>query len=264
MNLRLAYGRTIARPTFREFAPFDSFNFVGDYIEVGNPNLARTRIHNLDLRWEWFMRGGEVLSVGTFYKSFDDPIERTINPTAAGSDTEINYVNKSSATVYGAEFEARKRLGGLADWLRHVQVGANLTLIQSQVDRSEAELEAIRAFDENPSTTRQLQGQSPYIANFNVGYENPNSGTSLNVFFNRFGDRLDTVTRNGLDLFEQARSTVDVTASQQLMNRFRVKASVKNVLDTDYVVSQSFSGNAFVNDRNPLGRTISLGFGYSF
>jgi TonB-dependent receptor len=264
MNLRLAYGRTIARPTFREFAPFASFNFVGDYIEVGNPNLTRTRIHNVDLRWEWFMRGGEVLSVGTFYKSFDDPIERTINPTAAGSDTEINYVNKSSATVYGAEFEARKRLGGLADWLRHVQVGANLTLIQSEVDRSATELEAIRAFDENPSTTRQLQGQSPYIVTLNAGYENPNSGTSINMFFNRFGDRLDTVTRNGLDLFEQARSTVDITASQRLMNRFRVKASVKNALNADYVVSQAFSGESFVNDRYPLGRTISLGFSYSF
>lgn len=264
MNLRLAYGRTIARPTFREFAPFDSFNFVGDYIEVGNPNLTRTRIHNLDLRWEWFMRGGEVLSVGTFYKSFDDPIERTINPTAAGSDTEINYVNKSGATVYGAEFEARKRLGIISDWLRHVQVGANLTLIQSEVNRSATELEAIRAFDEDPSATRQLQGQSPYIVNLNAGYENPNSGTSINVFFNRFGDRLNTVTRNGLDLFEQARSTVDVTASQQLMNRFRVKASVKNVLDADHVVSQSFSGESFVNDRYPLGRTISLGFAYSF
>ena len=264
MNLRLAYGRTIARPTFREFAPFDSFDFVGDYIEVGNPNLARTRIHNLDLRWEWFLRGGEVLSVGTFYKSFDDPIERTINPIASGANTEVTYLNKSSATVYGAEFEARKRLGFIADWLRHVQVGANLTLIQSQVERSEAELEAIRAFDENPSTTRPLQGQSPYIANFNVGYENPDSGTSINAFFNRFGDRLDTVTRNGIDLLEQARSTVDVTASQQLMNRFRVKASVKNVLDTDYVVSQSFSGETFLNDRYPIGRTISLGFAYSF
>jgi TonB-dependent receptor len=264
MNMRLAYGRTIARPTFREFAPFDSFNFVGDYIEVGNPNLNRTRVDNFDLRWEWFTRPGEVLSVGTFYKSFEDPIERTINPTAAGSDTEINYVNKSSATVYGAEFEARKRLDGVANWLRHVQVGANLTLIQSQVDRSETELEAIRAFDDDPSTTRQLQGQSPYIVNLNAGYENPESGTSVNVFFNRFGDRLDTVTRNGLDLFEQARSTVDVTASQRLMNRFSVKASVKNILDTNYVVSQSFSGETFVNDLNPLGRTISLGFSYSF
>ncbi len=264
MNLRLAYGRTIARPSFREFAPFSSFNFVGDYIEVGNPNLTRTRIHNVDLRWEWFMRGGELLSAGTFYKSFEDPIERTINPTASGANTEVTYLNKSSATVYGAEFEARKRLDGLASWLRHVQLGANLTLIQSEVSRSEKELDAIRAFDDDPSPTRPLQGQSPYIVNLNAGYENPDSGTSINVFFNRFGDRLDTVTRNGLDLFEQARSTVDMTASQRLMYGFSMKVSVKNLLDTDYVVSQEFGGETFVNDRNPRGRTVSVGFSYSF
>ena len=264
MNLRVAYGRTIARPSFREFAPFSSFNFIGDYIESGNPNLTRTRVHNLDLRWEWFMRGGEVLSVGTFYKSFEDPIERTIVTTASGANTEVTYLNKDRATVYGAEFEARKRLGALAPWLRHVQVGANLTLIQSEVDRTEAELEAISSFDEDPNTTRALQGQSPYIVNLNAGYENPDSGTSINVLLNRFGDRLDTVTRNGLDLFEQARSTVDVTASQRLMGGVSVKASVKNLLDTDYVVSQSFGDETFVNDRNPLGRTISLGVSYSY
>lgn len=263
MNLRLAYGRTVARPSFREFAPFSSFNFVGDYIEIGNPDLTRTRIHNLDLRWEWFMRGGELLSVGTFYKSFEDPIERTIDPRAAGSDVVIEYLNKSSAQVVGAEFEARKRLDGVATWLEHVQVGANLTLIQSQVDRSEEELDAIRAFDDDPSPTRPLQGQSPYIVNLNAGYENPESGTSINIFFNRFGDRLDTVTRNGLDLFEQARSTLDITASQQLMGSFTLKASAKNLLDTDHVVSQSFSDQAFVNDRYPLGRTVSVGLSYS-
>lgn len=263
MNLRLAYGRTIARPSFREFAPFESFNFVGDYIELGNPDLTRTRIHNLDLRWEWFLRGSELLSVGSFYKSFEDPIERTIDPTAAGSDVVIEYLNKNSAQVYGLELEARKRLGVLAGWLEHVQIGANVTLIQSEVDRTEEELEAIRAFDENPSSTRSLQGQSPYIINLNAGYENPELGTSVNIFFNRFGDRLDTVTRNGLDLFEQARSTVDVTASQRIMNYFTVKASVKNLLNTDYVVSQSFGGTNFVNDRNPLGRTVSIGFTYA-
>lgn len=264
MNLRLAYGRTIARPSFREFAPFESFNFIGDYIELGNPNLTRTRIHNLDMRWEWFLRGSELLSVGTFYKSFEDPIERTIDPTASGSDVVIEYLNKENAQVVGLELEARKHLGGLAGWLEHVQVGGNLTLIHSEVDRSEAELDAIRAYDETPSTTRPLQGQSPYLINLNAGYENPERGTSVNVFFNRFGDRLDTVTRNGLDLYEQARSTVDVMASQRIMNYFTLKASVKNLLNTDDVVSQSFSEQTFVNDRNPLGRTVSVGFSYAF
>jgi len=264
MNLRAAYGRTIARPSFREFAPFESFNFVGDYLEVGNPDLTRTRVHNLDLRLEWFMRGGELLSAGAFYKSFDDPIERTINPVASGANTEVSYRNKGSATVYGAEFEARKRLDQLASWLRHLQVGVNVTLIQSAVDRSEDELEAIGSFDDDPSTTRALQGQSPYIVNLNASYENPDSGTSINVLFNRFGDRLDTVTRNGLDLFEQARSALDFTMSQRVMNNVRVKGSVKNILDNDFVVSQSFGGETFVNDRYPLGRTVSLGVSYAF
>ncbi|NBB85305.1 MAG: TonB-dependent receptor [Bacteroidetes bacterium] len=262
MNVRTAYGRTIARPSFREFAPFNSFNFIGDYIEVGNPELRRTRIHNLDVRWEWFMRGGELLSVGAFYKSFDDPIERSIDTRAAGADVVIQYTNKDNAQVYGAEFEARKRLDGIAHALRHVQVGANLTLIESEVNRSADELEAIRAFDDNPETTRALQGQSPYIVNLNLGYENPELGTSINVFFNRFGDRLHTVTRNGLDLFEQGRSALDITASQRVLRQFTIKGSIKNLLDTDWTTAQEFQGRTFINDRQPLGRTISLGLSY--
>lgn len=263
MNLRLAYGRTIARPTFREFAPFESFQFVGDYIERGNPDLNRTRVDNFDLRWEWFVRPGELLSASAFYKDFTDPIERTIDPEAAANQ-EITYLNRSSARVYGVEVEARKRLDGLASWLRHVQVGGNLTLTKSRVSRPDEVLQAIRAFDVNADDTRPLQGQSPYILNLNAGYENPNSGTSINVFFNRFGDRLDTVTRNGVDLYEQGRSMVDVNVSQRLLRGVEAKVVVKNVLNSEKVVSQSFGGIPFVNDLQPLGRTVSVGVSYSF
>ena len=263
MNLRLAYGRTIARPTFREFAPFESFQFVGDYIERGNPDLNRTRVDNFDVRWEWFVRPGELLSASVFYKDFTDPIERTIDPEAAANQ-EITYVNRSSARVYGLEVEVQKRLDDLASWLRHVQVGGNLTLTESQVSRPDDVLQAIRAFDVGASDTRPLQGQSPYILNLNAGYENPTTGTSINVFFNRFGDRLDTVTRNGVDLYEQGRSILDVNASQRLLHGIKASVSVKNVLDSEEVVSQSFQGTEYVNDLRPLGRTVSVGVSYSF
>jgi len=263
MNLRLAYGRTIARPTFREFAPFESFQFVGDYIERGNPDLTRTRVDNFDLRWEWFVQPGELLSASVFYKDFTDPIERTIDPEAAANQ-EVTYLNRSSARVYGVEFEARKRLDGLGSWVRHLQVGGNLTLTRSEVSRPQEVLDAIQAFDVKADDTRPLQGQSPYILNLNVGYENPNSGTSVNVFFNRFGDRLDTVTRNGVDLFEQGRSMLDVNASQRLLRGVEAKVSVKNLLNNEKVVSQSFGGTEFINDLQPLGRTVSVGVSYSF
>jgi TonB-dependent receptor len=263
MNMRLAYGRTVARPTFREFAPFESFQFVGDYIERGNPDLNRTIVDNFDLRWEWFVQPGELVSASVFYKDFNDPIERTIDPEAAANQ-EITYVNRNSARVYGAEVEVQKQLDDVASWLRHVQVGGNLTLTESRVSRPDAVLQAIRAFDVDAGDTRPLQGQSPYIVNLNAGYANPNTGTSINVFFNRFGDRLDTVTRNGVDLYEQGRSMLDINASQELLNGVEVKASVKNVLNNNEVVSQTFSGTEYVNDLRPLGRTVSVGVSYSF
>ena len=145
-----------------------------------------------------------------------------------------------------------------------MQAGGNLTLTQSQVSRPEDVVEAIRAFDVNADDTRPLQGQSPYILNLNVGYENPDSGTNVNVFYNRFGDRLDTVTRNGADLFEQGRSMIDLNASQRLLRGVRAKVSVKNVLNNEEVVSQSFKGTEYVNDLRPLGRTVSVGVSYSF
>ena len=263
MNLRFAYGRTIALPSFREFAPFQSFSFLGDFTERGNPNLDRTSVHNFDLRWEWFPRAGELLSASVYYKDFTDPIERTFDLEAADADI-ITYANRSSATVYGLELEARKRLDQLAGWLEHVQVGGNLTLTQSSIQRTDGVLQRLRGFKDNPDETRQLQGQSPYIVNLNAGYDNPESGTSINVFFNRFGDRLDTVAGNGVDIFERARSTLDINASQRVLNSVTLKASVKNVLNTDTVISQEFKGQEFVNDRIPVGRTVSVGVSYSY
>jgi outer membrane receptor protein involved in Fe transport len=44
----------------------------------------------------------------------------------------------------------------------------------------------------------------------------------------------------------------------------KAKVSVKNVLNSEEVVSQSFKGTEFVNDLRPLGRTVSVGLSYSF
>lgn len=263
MNLRFAYGRTVALPSFREFSPFESFNFIGDYTERGNPDLERTSVHNFDLRWEWFPRPGELLSASVYYKDFSDPIERTF-VTESVDQGIVTYKNREKARVYGVELEAQKRLGDLASWLENVQVGGNLTLTESRIQRTDDVLELLRRFREDPSETRQLQGQSPYILNLNAGYENPETGTSVNLFFNRFGDRLQTVSANGVDIFERARNTMDFSFSQQLLRGVTASFSVKNILGSDEIVSQEFKGNEYINDGRPLGRTFSVGVSYSY
>ena len=83
-NFRFGYGRTIARPTFRELARFASFDFQGDFILIGNPMLKRSVIDNLDLRYEIFPRTAELISVSAFYKRFSNPIERVVIGRAGG------------------------------------------------------------------------------------------------------------------------------------------------------------------------------------
>src|SRR5690606_8571234 len=50
MNLRANYSKTIAGQIFREIAPFATFVFIGDCIQLGNPDLERSVIDNFDLR----------------------------------------------------------------------------------------------------------------------------------------------------------------------------------------------------------------------
>ncbi|MDP3580642.1 MAG: TonB-dependent receptor, partial [Ignavibacteria bacterium] len=54
INFRLAYSRTIARPEFREIAPFTYFDFVQNELVIGNTNLKRSLITNYDARLEFY------------------------------------------------------------------------------------------------------------------------------------------------------------------------------------------------------------------
>lgn len=259
MNLRAAYGRTLARPTFRELAPYASFNFVGDYIFIGNPGLKRTLTDNLDLRWEWFMRPGELVAVSGFYKDFRNPIERVILNT----NSEVGYQNVEEARVYGLELEVSKKLDQVSSLLEYVRVGANLTLTHSETTIAPSELEIIRAFDPDAPSTRPLQGQSPYVVNLDLSYANPNFGTEIGVFYHAFGERQMEVSLGGTpDLYEQPRHQVDVNVSQDLWAGFSLDASVSNMLGEKYVLSHTYKGRDYVSQSHPRGRSVSIGLSY--
>lgn len=256
-NLRLSATRTLARPTFREIAPFTSFSFAGGPELSGNPELERTLITNYDLRWEWFMRPGEVLAVSGFYKYFQQPIERVF----VSNNNQVTYVNVPAATVYGVEFEARKALDGLVPALRDLVFYTNLALIASEVDVPERELEFAEGFDIAP--TRPFQGQSPYVINVGLTYDNPRTGTAASLSYNRFGERLTAVTLGGApNIFEQPRNDLYLSVSQRLFDAFELRLSVDNLLGADFVEQQEYKGTAFETRRYEYGRSFKLSLSY--
>ncbi len=263
MNLRLAATRTLARPTYRELAPFQSFNFVGGDIQEGNPLLNRTLINNYDIRWEMFAQAGEILAVSAFYKVLQDPIERVLRNVGEGRF--VSFQNVDHARVFGAEFEVRKRLN---DWtalpiLKNLSIGGNFSLVRSYVDIPEEEMIIIRASDPNASSSRSLEGQSPFLLNLSTSYENYKLGTTVGVYYTVFGDRLLSVTEGATpDVFEKARSDLDVTISQDLPANLRLKITAKNLLGSDVRQIQTFKNRIYDYISYSRSRTIGVGISY--
>ena len=261
-NLRVSYGRTLARPTFRELAPFSSFDFVGGFIINGNPNLQQTNVDNFDLRWEWFLRPTDIVAVSAFYKEFDNPIEQAI----VSANNQIQFQNVPEATVFGMEFEARSALDFIADPLANFYFGGNLTLTESEVDIPPKELEALlELYGEDAPTKRQLQGQSPFLFNIQLGYLNLESGTDINITVNTFGDRLSRVSIGGTpNVFEKGRTRIDLVASQRLVGNLSVKVQALNLLNPPIREFHTFKGVEYDMVRNLNGRMFTLSFAYKF
>ncbi|HCD53365.1 MAG TPA: hypothetical protein DEQ34_13025 [Balneolaceae bacterium] len=262
MNLRSAYTKTLARPNFRELAPYVTVNFSGGFQEAGNLDLQRTLITNYDLRWEWFMRPGEVLAVSGFYKDFEKPIETVIDLESGDGDA-ITYMNVPTGQVLGLELEAKKNLGFISDAMKYFAVSANLSLINSKVDIPEEEYMVIQSRDSSASRTRPLFGQSDYIANFDVSYENPENGFAASLNFNTFGDRLAAVSYGATpNIYERSYGTLDFLTTKQFGDHFELSFSIRNILDPDIVQSQEFKGKEFVNSSYKIGRAIKFGVKY--
>jgi len=258
-NLRAAYGRTVARPTLREMAPFPSYDFANSYFLIGNENLKRTLIDNLDLRFEWFIRPGEIIAVSGFYKRFQNPIERAIK----NDNREIQFQNVDEAHVLGAEFEARTNLDIIHNALRYFQLGGNFSVIHSRVDIPDFELLVIRESNPYADDTRPLQGQSPYIVNLNLAYEIPQKGIAANLHYNVFGERLSEVSKGGTpDIYEQPMHTLNFNISYRIINGLKFKASAKNVLDASVEKVHHFKGEDYTYQSYKPGRTFSLGLSY--
>ena len=260
MNLRSSYGKTLARPTMREMAPFPSYDFANGFFLIGNPDLKRTLIDNLDLRWEWFARPGEIVAASVFYKKFKNPIERAMK----SDNGEIQYQNVDKSNVYGAEFEIRKSLDFIGSLFNNFQVGANLSLIHSEVDIPAEELAEIKAYDPNADETRPLQGQSPYLLNFDITYNNYNAGRMISLSLNSFGDRLSEVSLGGTpDIYEQSFTNMNLVISQKIFNAFTLKFSAKNLLDAKVKKTHEFKGEEYIYQEHTKGRSFSVGLSYS-
>ncbi len=247
-NLRITFSRNINRPQFREIAPFTYYNFEDQTIVKGNPELKQASISNYDLRYELYPDINELISASFFLKEFRNPIERVFVISTGQNDRTFD--NASFAKNYGIELEYRTSLKILTNLLENFTLTLNYSRIYSEIEETNIGLNR---------TTRPMQGQSPYVVNIMLSYNNSNLGFSGTIAYNRFGKRIvETANFQGSDIYEFPRNVLDLVLRKSLFNNIELSLTVKDLLAEDY---EYFENEKLVRN---FSTNTKLTFGVSY
>ena len=220
------------------------------------------------VRFEKFGEGSEMFAFSAFYKDFTDPIELTFYESAPD---QITPKNLGAAKVYGLEFEFRKSLGFVLEGLKDLKFNVNASYINSELTMNidEYNRRVLAARDgESIKKTRDLQGQSPYLINSGLNYNNSDIGLQTGLFFNVQGKTLEVVGTGIVpDVYTKPFSSLNFTFNKSFGEdkKSTIDVKVSNILNSKREsVYESYKTTAQTFSRYQPGTEISIGYSYKF
>lgn len=255
--LRFGASKTYTLPQAKEISPYRYISV--SFNSQGNPDLKPSDNYNADLKWDFYLSGSELFSIGAFYKYIKNPISRIEVASAGGF---LSYENIADhATVAGAEIEFRKDLFSrkTAEEIHKLTFGVNGAYTYTHAKVSLATV----------STGSQLEGAAPWIVNSDLSYQLQKGKYNLTstLVFNYFSDRIYTIGTEGFqDIMEKGIPTLDFVLSAKMGNRFSLSMKAANLLNASHQLTRK--GNAdnreVVLSKYKKGVNLSLGISYEF
>lgn len=262
-NLRFAASKTYTLPQAKELMPIPYFDVT--YSIYGNPNLKISDSYNADLKWEFFPKQGELISIGIFGKYIIDPISKSVIASASNDYTYLNIANWAYA--YGAEVELRKNIAYTENGKFYTF--SNLSFLKSRQSlKTPTELsEDNNQIADFTNKTEKLQGASDLLANVNLGYsiEWMKSNSDFVLSYSYTGKTLDAIGIVGTgNFFGQPVHDLGATWSINLKDKYGFSLKAANLLNPKYKIIQKNPAGSFINNSYNKGAEISLGFNYKF
>ena len=265
-QVRLAWATTVNRPEFRELAPFAFYDFSFNNVLRGNDSLSTATIQNVDARYEFYPSAAEMVSIGLFYKHFTNPIEMFYLPGAgSGGTRNFTFGNAQEATSIGAEVEVRRQLSGIfpTGYLSRLGVMFNAAAIVTEVRLGDGA--------QGQARQRPLMGQSPYIVNAGLYYQDTENKLQYSILYNVIGRRLFAVGTYGTpDIYEMPRNVVDVAITKGIGKHFEVKLAAQDILNQRVRLVQDANDDGRVNNSDQetmsyrKGAYFTAGIGFRF
>ena len=246
LQLRLAYAKTVNRPSLLEITGTTIRNPEDSNLYRGNVFVEPARLDNYDARLEWYFGAADSLSIGAFRKDFDNPIE--IGKVQAQNDI-YTWFNGEEATLEGIEFELRKDLPfddwfGMGEPWNYFTLNLNFSLIDSQVtlfgegeSPSDVPLTGSRQIARLFENEREISGQSDMLGNLILTYTNYDAGIEGSLAYNYTGERIVLVgAGNAPNIVEESRGQLDFLLRYTFFmfaTDLELELKAKNILDDE-------------------------------
>lgn len=268
---RLAYSKTISRPSYRDLVPYEKCNVKKKELDLGNPDIKPTFSHNFDLLGEYYLGSIGMISAGAFYKNIRDfritsvyetpwEVIRTLVPhpsEVAGNPNIKQYtkeykaaegkafltekpINAGNANLFGLELAYQHRLSFLPGFLKNLSVFANYT----------------HNWLQNKDDEAQMAGTAENVLNLSLAYENKYLNARLSYNYTS-----DFLTAAGLtpeyNVYCDAVNFLDANIDVYLTPRIILTASANNLLNEVQRYYQWKKDNTYSNLNN--GTRVQLG-----
>ena len=270
-NFRFSYSKTTARPSFKELSVVQIPDLLTGVIFLGNIDLKSSYIDNFDFRYEVYGNQNQMLALSGFYKNFKDPIELVAFSVIAPN--QFTPRNSPSAEVLGFEFEGRKNFGFMAESLKDLTLNVNVSVIGSKIKMNQGineEFDSRKTFARDGETikdTRELQGQSPFLINAGLNYNNTTFGLETGLFYNVQGKTLEVVGfGQNPDVYVQPFNSLNFNFSKTMGKDSNSSISLKvdNILaEKRQSLYDSFGATGRSFSLRQPGTSFSLGYSIS-
>ena len=275
LQLRVSASKTIARPQFRELVEQVYFDPESNREFVGNPLLNDSELLNLEARGEYYFGGPNKISLASFFKEIDNPIENTLQ--SASGVVRTGFANAPSAQLYGLEFDVvygidLYDMGGSFWETKQLLLQANYTYTQSEIKVGDTDIAPIIGAPEQLASLlfddgAPLVGQSDHIANFSIGIEDTEKTQQASILVNYATERVTLRGGPLPDVVEDPGLTVDFVARTELGllgQDLELSLQVRNIFSRDnFEFQESDTGRIEINTFD-VGTSFSVGLKAEF
>lgn len=273
-NLKFAASKTYTLPQFKEKVKLLFQDVNQDY--EGNPKLYQSTNFNVDLGWEFFPSNSELISVTTFGKLIQNPINEMFVNSSSGNITYANTGEK--AIVAGIEVELRKNIfeienkNNLKDKL---SIGINGSYMYHNQDLNNDKVFNENQFGANFTFTEsKLTGASDLLANADISFKKDfvnDKDITATLSYSYFSDKLAVIgTSQRGNMVDKAVNRLDFIVKSSLTKNLKIGLSYKNILDPAYkrVSEQNKVPGSTIPDvlvsSYKIGSNLSLSLNYKF